>query len=139
MRWTLPLLLLLSTHAAAHDLRHTVTQEGAIVVELFYPDKTPFSYEGYEIYRPGDDVPFQVGRSDALGRIVFMPDRAGAWKLKAFAEDGHGAEFTVTSKGAGKLSDADKPLVERYARVFAGLGLIMGVFGIWSLFRRRRG
>lgn len=143
MKWPLlpllPLLLILSTRAAAHDLRHTVTQDGAIVVEFFYPDETPFSYEQYEIYRPGEDVPFQVGRSDALGRIAFVPDRAGDWKVKAFSEDGHGLEVTVAGGDGNRAAETRRPLIERYARLFAGLGLILGAFGVWSLFMRRKG
>jgi hypothetical protein len=60
-----------------HDLEHATKKEGnCIVVELYFSDNTKFSYEEYEIYYENEDAIFQTGRTDALGRVVFCPDRA---------------------------------------------------------------
>lgn len=124
--------------AQAHDLQYTVTGGQAVVVKLFYADNTAFSFEGYEIYPEGEKLPVQVGRTDARGRIAFLPDRAGTWRIKAISEDGHGLDFTLATDAAASLVGSDKPVYERYGRIVAGVALILGLFGIISLYVKRK-
>ncbi|RMD82172.1 MAG: hypothetical protein D6815_09890 [Candidatus Dadabacteria bacterium] len=120
--------------ALAHELRREIGRaQEAIAVRLYFPGGRPFAYESYEIYRDGEKVPFQVGRSDALGRIVFLPDRPGTWRIRSFSKDGHGADFTVSARAGGSLVASGGPLIERYPRLLVGLGLIGGVFGLAAL------
>jgi hypothetical protein len=86
--------------AHAHDLQYTVTGGQAVVIKLFYVDNTPFTFEGYEIYREGEKLPYQVGRTDSQGRIAFLPDRAATWRIKAISEDGHGLDFKLGTDAA---------------------------------------
>jgi nickel transport protein len=124
--------------AAAHDLQYTVSGGQAVVVKLFYVDDTPFTFEGYEIYREGDKLPYQVGRTDGQGRIAFLPDRAATWRIKAISEDGHGLDFKLATDAAAAVTGADKPFIERHGRVAMGVALILGLFGILSLFVKRK-
>ena len=125
--------------AAAHDLRHEESSgQEAVVVRLFFSDGNAFSYERYEIYRVGEKVPFQVGRTDTLGRVVFIPDRSGVWRVRAFSEDGHGVDFTLSAAAGGEVTGGRRPLIERYPRVLTGLGLIFGLFGLANLYVSRR-
>lgn len=132
------LLLLAASTAHAHDLQHTVTGARAIVITMFYVDNTPFAFEGYEIYREGEKLPYQVGRTDGRGRIAFLPDRAGNWRVKAFSEDGHGRDFKLSTDAAAQLSDTEKPAFERYGRIAVGVAIILGLFGILNLFVKRK-
>ena len=129
----------LPERAAGHDLQHSIEEGVAVTVKLFYADGNEFSFESYEVYRAGEEIPFQVGRTDALGRIVFLPDRAGTWRVKAFSEDGHGADLSLTTGAQGAIESADRPLFERHARLVVGVSIIFGIFGLLSLFARRRG
>ncbi len=139
MRLRLLLLsALLAFTAQAHDLHYTVTAGQAVVVRLFYADDTPFAFEGYEIYAEGERLPIQVGRTDARGRIAFLPERAGRWRIKTVSEDGHGLLFTLTTDAAAHVAGSDKPIYERYTRIVVGVALILGLFGAMSLFLRRR-
>jgi nickel transport protein len=124
--------------ARAHDLQYTVTGGQAVVVRLFYADNSAFSFEGYEIYPEGEKLPIQVGRTDAKGRIAFLPDRAGTWQVKAISEDGHGLDFTLTTDAAAALTGSDKPVYERYGRIVEGVALILGLFGVISLYVKRK-
>jgi nickel transport protein len=123
--------------AAAHDLQHSVGEGAAVSVKLFFADGKEFSFESYELYRAGDEIPFQVGRTDIEGRVVFLPDRAGTWRLKVFSEDGHGADLSFTTGGEGGVQDANEPFLERHLRIIVGVSVIFGVFGLVSLFARR--
>jgi nickel transport protein len=133
------LCLWLPERSAAHDLQHTVEEGTAVTVKIFFADGSEFSFERYEIYRAGEEIAFQVGRTDALGRIVFLPDRAGTWRVKAFSEDGHGADFSLVTDVRGGVGSADRSLLERHARLVVGVSIIFGIFGLVSLFARRRG
>lgn len=123
--------------AAAHELRHEVSQGEAVVIRLSYADDTPFAFEAYEIYPQDDRLPVQVGRTDARGRIAFLPERAGTWRIKAYSEDGHGLDFTL-STDAARIVTSDPPLYERHGRIVAGVGLILGLFGFIGLYLKRK-
>ena len=131
-------LLCLATSAGAHEVAATVSREEAVVVTLRYGDGSPFAYEHFEVFPPGEDVPFATGRCDAEGRALFLPDRPGEWRVVAESEDGHGASLTVQVDSSGVIKAKPTSLWERSARLVAGLALIAGLFGILALFTRRR-
>jgi len=124
--------------ALAHELQYVVGEGPAVSVRLSFAGGDEFSFESYEIYRAGEKTPFQVGRTDRYGRLVFLPDRPGTWRIKVFSEDGHGLDFDITTDARGGVERADRPLVERYLRLVVGVALILGIFGLLSLFARRR-
>jgi len=133
----LALCVWLPGRALAHDLQHSIDEGAAVSVKLFFADGSEFSFESYEIFRAGDEIPFQVGRTDIRGRVVFIPDRAGTWRLKVFSEDGHGADLSFTTGGEGGVQDANEPFLERHLRIIVGVSVIFGVFGLVDLFARR--
>jgi nickel transport protein len=129
--------------ARAHELIQTVTRASAVVIELKYGDNSPFSYEQFEIYRKGEDTPFQTGRTDVLGRIVFLPDRAASWRVRAFSEDGHGTDFTIDAGPAeAGESRAGSPGASeasvRSMKIFIGVFVILLIFVIALRVIRRR-
>ena len=135
---TLLLCGLLPGRALAHDLHYSVEQGPAVCVKLHFGGGEEFSFETYEIYRTGEEIPFQVGRTDVKGRLVFLPDRPGTWRVKAFSEDGHGVDISVTTDAKGGVEGATEPPLDRHARIIVGVALIFGIFGLISLFVRRR-
>lgn len=129
----------LPAQALAHDLQHRIDEGAAVSVRFFFADGRDFSFESYEVYRAGEEIPFQVGRTDAKGRVVFLPDRAGTWRVKAFSEDGHGADLSFSTGAKGDGEDASQPLLERHLRLVVGVSVIFGLFGLVSLLMRRGG
>ncbi len=122
----------------AHDLQYTVKKINDVIeVSFYFPDGSKFSYESFEIYKEGDGVPFQTGRTDKNGRVIFIPDKEGLWIVKVYSEDGHGSIVKVDVNQASGVS-LEKPLFVRYEKAFVGAGLILGIFGIVSIFRCRR-
>jgi nickel transport protein len=138
MRFLLALLAaLLAGTLQAHSLSHSAQPGSAIIVELRYADGSPFSYESAEVYRPAETVPFLAARTDANGRLAFVPDRSGDWRVRAFSEDGHGGDFTVAAAPDGE-SSAPSAGLGTIPGILLGIAAIFGIFGIWSLFFRRR-
>lgn len=131
------ILLFINFFVYAHDIQHTIRSQNAITIYLYFPHSSKFSYESFEIYRPNEKIPFQVGRTDALGRIIFIPDKKGRWFVKAFSEDGHGVNLYVDVNENFSDYKEEIPIYQRYLKVFIGIGIILGIFGMLSIFRRR--
>ncbi len=131
-------LLSVAGIGAAHDLRLTVVEESATVMTLVYSDGTPFSFERYEIYAEGESIPAQVGRTDHKGRIAFLPERSGSWRLRTFSEDGHGVDRVVRTDETGSPAVTAKPLFDRTPRIITGVGIILGLFGLLALWLQRK-
>jgi nickel transport protein len=124
----------------AHGLSHTVSQGDAVVISLAYANGEEFSNQSYEIFRPGEERPFEVGRTDELGRVVFIPDRDGEWRVRAFSEDGHGLDIKVSATDGGPDVNFGGMPQHRSARIILGVSIIFAAFGFISLLygRRRR-
>lgn len=145
-------LLFLNGSAAAHGIRYTVTNGQSVVIELSYASGRPFSNERYEIYRAGGVNPYQTGRTDPSGRIVFLPDSSVTWRIKAFSEDGHGLDINIETENPVQHADTSvvsadtldgllavkKAPVGTGTRIIMILALIFGVFGVVSLFVRKK-
>ena len=131
------IVCLIALPAAAHNLEHEVTADEAVIVAFFFGDGSPFSYEQFEVYREGETIPFQTGRTDAMGRMALLPDRAGKWRIKVHSEDGHGAELTLSLDEELRLDSVPQPFFARYTALLTGLGIIFGTFGLISLLLRR--
>lgn len=91
------LVSFVSDAAAAGSDKGNATQAG-LGVQFVYSG----SFEGipananYRVYAPdAADQPFQTGRSDGLGRVLFMPDQAGLWRIELRTEKGHEATASV--------------------------------------------
>lgn len=152
----LSVVLLVTLPAAAHHVSHEVTRGEAVLVSLAYGDGSPMSHDRYEIIAEGEETPFQAGVTDSGGRIFFQPDQLSTWRVRVFSEDGHGADFTFQA-GPAEAAPAEpeasetavqepvqeaipveKPFIERFAGPVAGVGIIFGLFGLFSLFIRKR-
>lgn len=137
------LVFALASGAHAHQVSLTQARGEAVVLTLRYADATPFAYESYELYPPGEaEVPAQVGRTDAAGRVAFVPGVAGEWRVKAFTGDGHGVDRTIRVRAAAGAEDTAAPPAAGPGVVTAlvtGLAVLFGLFGLYQLFLRTRG
>lgn len=124
--------------ALAHRMDGEVGHGDALVVMLSYPFGAPPMFESYRIYAPDSEVAFQTGRTDRLGRVSFLPDRPGDWRVVIATEDGHGAELTVGVDN--DLGAVETPAAGRRgaAMTIAGVGYLLGVAGALVLWRNRR-
>lgn len=125
-----------------HSINYQVLEKG-IAVKAFYSEKDPSSYSQYEIWGPGDreDLPHQTGRTDKNGFLAFVPDRAGAWKIKLWGESSHGYHGFTTEVKVDKglnLESFSKPLLATHTKLITGLSLIFGIFGCYAFLKSRR-
>ncbi len=125
--------------AIAHEVHHDIAATGAVMVRLTYADGSPFAYEKYELLPEGREVPFQVGNSDAQGRVVFVPGDVANWRLKAYSADGHGVDLKFAAPATGTPSAPPASAgADRATQVLIGLAILFGLFGLVQIFVHRR-
>lgn len=133
------LLFLCLSLAQAHTVDYQVDSAKAVVVTVNFGDDEAASYSEFELFAPGQSQPFQIGRSDALGRVVFAPHQKGRWTLKVKADSSHGLHGIAVDIEVDEsqcVTSFSKPLVARYTRILVGAGLLLGIFGAISLWKR---
>lgn len=134
------LVLLTVSSAEAHSVEYQVENRG-ISARFFFLPNDPASYSSYEIFGPGDEAPYQKGRTDRNGVVAFLPDRPGKWRIKMIAESehgGHGARVEVDVKEGLLMQSFSKPLVAAHTKIFVSAGVILSVFGGWALWMARK-
>ena len=142
IRHTIRLLFFLSLPAAAHEVHHTIEATGAVAVRLSYADGKPFAFEAFEATPQGKDVPTQVGRTDEQGRAVFVPGDIKRWRVKTYSANGHGVDLRFdapavsTTQGATSATSGDGP--NRASLLLFGFSLLLGGFGIYQLWQRKK-
>ncbi len=135
------LVLLGAGGAFAHSVQYAVQQKG-YAVRTFYTEKDPAAYSRYELYGPGDKEPHQIGQTDRNGYVGFVPDRPGIWTLRIWGESGHGFHGVSTEIRVGddlNLEGFSKPLLATHTKFITGIGIILGIFGVYALWASRRG
>lgn len=93
---TLLLLLLAAAPVAAHGVRTEVAVGAMTVATFVHEDGAPMAGVPFTVQAPGDGGTFLSGSTDLHGRVAFLPDRAGAWKVRVAGADGHGAVVTIS-------------------------------------------
>lgn len=131
--------------ASAHALEGRVLQnEKAIVVGFDYASESVPRFAKASVFSPSNsEVEFQVGRTDMLGRVSFVPDEPGLWKVEVSDGQGHRAEVLVAVEQAGVKQEAESYAVtsaSRFFKVLFGLSLILNLSFVlfWLLKRSRR-
>lgn len=130
-------LIGVSSLALGHRMDHEIATAQAQVLSLSHPFGQQPVFEPYQIFAPDSEVAFQNGRTDALGRISFLPDRPGRWRVVVTTEDGHGLEVRVRVDEALAVTAVEGPARNRLVNILAGVGYLLGLAGLLILWRTR--
>ena len=137
--WLMVAAMIASLPASAHEVSHAVTRAEAVVIHLTFADGSPFAYEECEIRRDGETTAFAVLRTDAEGRVAFVPPTAGTYHARALAQDGHGASFSFVADDLLVASSTPAGSASRdVVRLALGVGLILLLFVGLRLLTRSR-
>jgi nickel transport protein len=122
----------------SHGVGLHIDRQEAGVIQLHHDDATPMAEAGYELSVVGASAPYQSGKTDALGRVVFIPGDVRAWRLRVFSEDGHGIDTTFElTPGAISHSHADH-VDSDITKLVLGIGILLSGFGILMMFTKRK-
>jgi len=129
----------------AHGVDYRIERGQAVMVHFSSQHDGPMAGAGYRVFSPDGKRVFARGHTDALGRAVFVPDRAGDWRMLMATEDGHGAEVGIVVDGdepgpggrtpSAAIGDAGPG---RLSTTAAGIGYLFGLCGLLALWRLRR-
>ncbi|MEW8509018.1 MAG: hypothetical protein AB2598_20220 [Candidatus Thiodiazotropha sp.] len=111
-----------------------IVRQEAQVISIHHEDETPLAGVDYELTMVGADRPYQSGRTDTGGRVVFLPGTARQWRLRVFTEDGHGLDrhFELESEPVPQ-GQAGQGLAD-ISKLVLGVGILLSGFGIAILF-----
>lgn len=135
--------------ARAHALLAKELASGdARVVEFSYSTGGVAAYAEAKLYGPDSaDVEFQNGRTDALGRFAFLPDKPGTWTIVVADNMGHKVShpMTLVLSGEGPMEREAAPscfsgslwALPVVFRAVLGVSLLLNLFLGLALFRRR--
>ena len=133
--------------ALAHGVGYRVSSEKAITLEFYYSTGETMAYLEARTYSPLDERnAFQSGWTDEFGRVSFVPDSEGEWRVVVKDGEGHmaNAAVPVTSEflsggGEDSLSVAAQSSLPQGAELFfrAALGVSV-LFNIAALVRTRK-
>ena len=138
-------LLICSPFAWCHGVKGRITQTKGYLVTAEYDDGEPMSYSELEIKSSYSDLPFQTGRTDRNGCIMFKPDRPGKWQV--VVNDGMGHRMALDLEVEQEENDSQNVEVlpqsasgtsNRMLTAITGLSVIFGLSGIVFGFKARR-
>jgi nickel transport protein len=135
--------------AHAHEVLHAIERGKAIAVKAFFADGEALAYTEYQVFSPTDPhIPYQKGRTDPSGYLAFVPDAAGAWRVKVADATGHGLDLVVDvaapgadrpGRPAGQGTDVAALASWAFAvRPILGVALIAALFAVLVLLYRRK-
>ena len=131
-------LLLFTSLAWGHRMHHEVSSAQAQVLTVSHAFGQQPIFEPYQVFAPDSDMPFQTGRTDLQGRVSFLPDRPGRWRVVVSTEDGHGVEVRVRVDEALAITQVENPGAGGLAMTLAGVGYLLGLGGLLVLWRQRK-
>ncbi|MES9992626.1 MAG: hypothetical protein ABW098_11765 [Candidatus Thiodiazotropha sp.] len=107
------------------------------MISIQHEDDTPLADVDYELSIAGEEWPYQSGRTDARGRVVFIPGTERRWRLRVFSADGHGLDERFELDPDPLPHGHADHGVSRISKLVLGVGILLSVFGIALLFARR--
>lgn len=100
--------------ALGHGVRTEVAVGAMTVVTFTHEDGSPMAATSFTVLAPGHTQPFLSGMTDVHGRVVFLPDEAGQWKVRVAGADGHGAVVTIAVDSTA-VGMTDQPAAAVYS------------------------
>ncbi|WP_319471490.1 carboxypeptidase-like regulatory domain-containing protein [uncultured Pseudodesulfovibrio sp.] len=133
--------LVANTESAAHGVAYDILDSShGVGFEVRFSTGDPAAYAEVLVYSPEkNDVEFQNGRTDALGRFVFLPDTPGKWRVEADAGLGHKVRFNVDvdESGIASAQHTTMETVPKSLKAGLGVSLFLNV-GLLGLYIRKR-
>jgi nickel transport protein len=135
-------LTLAASTAAAHGIGSTqvgrLVEGDPIAVAFTWSSGGPVAFAPFKVFGPGDDrLEYQNGRTDRVGRVVFLPDRDGPWRIEVQDDDDHRASLTVEI-GPDQVAPGT-PVWQRWLlRLSLGANVVLGLWLVEGSLRQLR-
>lgn len=133
--------IFLNSISYAHGINYELIDNKGVILKISYSSGEPLSFGNFEIFAPGEKIPHQKGKTDKNGIISFYPDKKGLWTIVITDDTEHGIHkktIELKVEDEFKTQQAKMNFVEKYSKVIAGIGLIIGIFGFIVLIKNRK-
>ena len=124
----------------AHGTGWREVELKAAALEFLYSDGELMSYCEAKIYSPLDDkIACQTMRTDELGRVAFVPNQQGQWRVVVSDNQGHRAEAKINVTQNLNLNNNNNLISQQdiYIRAVLGVSLLFNIAAIILLRRRK--
>lgn len=112
--------------------------ENGLMIEASYDDGSPMAYCDVSVFRPGSpDSVFVTGTTSEDGRFSLVARAEGKWKIEVDDGMGHLAVLEMEIGRGGVTGDQSFVRRDRTLQVVTGVSIIFGIFGLYSIFRRK--
>ncbi len=133
-------LCLINSMAYAHGIDYKIINNKAIILKITYSSGEALSFGNYEISALDENIIYQKGRTDKNGIISFVPDKKGIWRVVVTDESEHGIHKRVIELKIDEISSLElkkNDLSDKYLKIIAGVGFIVGIFGFIVILKYR--
>ncbi|MGQ9619299.1 MAG: hypothetical protein ACUVUG_10115 [Candidatus Aminicenantia bacterium] len=111
-----------------HEVLFEKVKKEPVVLKFYFADGTSLSYANYEIFAPGDKIPYQKGRTDRNGYLSFVPNTEGEWRVKVIEESGHGLETRINIFRVNRIEERSNFRSKELFKFFGGILFISLLF-----------
>lgn len=88
--------------ALAHGTQYRVLGQSETLVEFAYTDGEAMAFAEFQLFAPAEPrVPVRSGRTDRQGRVGFVPDAPGTWRIAVRDAEGHAVEAVLEARAGG--------------------------------------
>ncbi|HPF07722.1 MAG TPA: hypothetical protein PK293_16895 [Spirochaetota bacterium] len=122
----------------SHGVEYKISKNKVYTVSMNYSDGEIMNYTNYKIYSPGSESVFQSGLTDKNGKISFIPDAAGEWKVDVNDDTGHAASVIVKAGQVSDVSIASGNSLNIFQKIIMAICVIWGAAGTALYFRSRK-
>jgi nickel transport protein len=122
----------------SHGVGFEIERHEASIIHLRHGDDAPLANTDYELSMVGSETSYQSGKTDALGRVVFIPGEVRKWRLRVFNQDGHGIDTTFALTPDGLSHTHHDHTSSHITTLILGVGILLSGFGLLMLFTRRK-
>lgn len=122
----------------SHGVEYKISKNEVYTVSMNYGDGEGMNYTGYKIYSPGSDTVFQSGLTDKNGKLSFIPDAAGEWRVEVNDDTGHAAAVIVKTDKISDGNIASGNSLNIIQKIIMAVCVIWGAAGTAFYFRSRK-
>ncbi len=138
-------IILCSSTVWCHGVKGNIILTEGYLVTAQYDDGEAMSYSETEIKSSDSQLPFQKGRTDRNGCMMFKPDRTGKWQVVVNDGMGHRLALDLTVEEKDAHSDSVHVHTKntsgsstRAMQIVTGLSIILGISGFLFGWKNRR-
>lgn len=159
-KYFIPVIILfcLNPEVVAHAINfETGIHPPVVTVKAFFTRTSPLAGANVIIYAPGQERPYQNGRTDSEGYFAFVPGATGNWTITVDDERGHRGRVIVSIEQGffdegGTVHSREQEIEESAPaevgpstgnapmvyRSITGLAVIFGITGIFYGYKSRQ-